>query len=133
MLSIRELRLLTELARRADRIMTREELFRLVWGREMRARRPVGRCLRAQAAGEARGGAARAGRSSTPTSGSATGWRPSVAQLATAGSHLVNTCRRAGAETLPDTEMNKETQVRTQSIGAVALTLAAALVIAACG
>ncbi len=36
MLSIRELRLLTELARRADRIMAREELFRLVWGKEMR-------------------------------------------------------------------------------------------------
>jgi DNA-binding response OmpR family regulator len=36
MLSIRELRLLTELARRADRIMAREELFGLVWGREMR-------------------------------------------------------------------------------------------------
>ncbi len=35
-LSIRELRLLTELARRADRIMPREELFQLVWGREMR-------------------------------------------------------------------------------------------------
>ena len=32
MLSIRELRLLTELARRADRIMAREELFLLVWG-----------------------------------------------------------------------------------------------------
>jgi DNA-binding response OmpR family regulator len=38
MLSIREQRLLTELARRADRIVTREELFRLVWGREMRVR-----------------------------------------------------------------------------------------------
>jgi DNA-binding response OmpR family regulator len=37
MLSIRELRLLTELARRADRIMSREELFNLVWGRDMRA------------------------------------------------------------------------------------------------
>jgi DNA-binding response OmpR family regulator len=36
MLSIRELRLLTELARREDRIMARDELFRLVWGREMR-------------------------------------------------------------------------------------------------
>jgi len=36
-LSSRELRLLTELGRRADRIMPREELFRLVWGREMRA------------------------------------------------------------------------------------------------
>ena len=36
MLSIRELRMLTVLARRADRIMSREELFRLVWGREMR-------------------------------------------------------------------------------------------------
>jgi DNA-binding response OmpR family regulator len=37
MLSIRELRLLTELARRADRIVSREDLFALVWGREMRA------------------------------------------------------------------------------------------------
>jgi DNA-binding response OmpR family regulator len=37
MLSIRELRLLTELARREDRIMAREDLFRLVWGKEMRA------------------------------------------------------------------------------------------------
>jgi DNA-binding response OmpR family regulator len=36
MLSIRELRLLTELARRADRIVAREDLFRLAWGREMR-------------------------------------------------------------------------------------------------
>ncbi|HWF36156.1 MAG TPA: response regulator transcription factor [Solirubrobacteraceae bacterium] len=35
MLSLREFRLLTELARRADRIMAREELFRLVWGRDM--------------------------------------------------------------------------------------------------
>jgi DNA-binding response OmpR family regulator len=35
-LSIRELRLLTELARRVDRIMSREELFLLVWGRDMR-------------------------------------------------------------------------------------------------
>src|ERR1700761_3095830 len=34
---IRELRRLPELGRRADRIMPREELFRLVWGREMRA------------------------------------------------------------------------------------------------
>src|ERR1700748_1332493 len=40
-LSIRELRLLTELGRRADRIMPREELFRLVWGREMRAGDPA--------------------------------------------------------------------------------------------
>lgn len=35
-LSIRELRLLTELARRADRIVSRDELFELVWCREMR-------------------------------------------------------------------------------------------------
>jgi DNA-binding response OmpR family regulator len=34
--SVRELRLLTELARRADRIVSREELFSLVWGREMK-------------------------------------------------------------------------------------------------
>ena len=38
MLSIRELRLLTELARREDRIVTREELYRLVWDHEMRVR-----------------------------------------------------------------------------------------------
>ena len=38
MLSIRELRLFTELAaRRADRILSRDELFSLVWGRDMRA------------------------------------------------------------------------------------------------
>ena len=36
MLSIRELQLLVELARAPDRIMEREELFRLAWGREMR-------------------------------------------------------------------------------------------------
>ena len=35
-MSIRELRLLTELARRLDRIVSREELFLLVWGRTMR-------------------------------------------------------------------------------------------------
>jgi DNA-binding response OmpR family regulator len=35
-LSIRELRLLTELARRADHIVSRDELFDLVWGRPMR-------------------------------------------------------------------------------------------------
>jgi DNA-binding response OmpR family regulator len=35
-LSVRELNLLTELARRADRIVSREDLFRLVWNREMR-------------------------------------------------------------------------------------------------
>ena len=38
MLSIRELRLLTELARRADHIVGRADLFALVWGREMRPR-----------------------------------------------------------------------------------------------
>jgi len=38
MLSIRELRLLTELARRADHIIAREDLFALVWGRAMRPR-----------------------------------------------------------------------------------------------
>jgi DNA-binding response OmpR family regulator len=36
-LSFRELRVLTELARRADRIVSREELFGLVWERQMRA------------------------------------------------------------------------------------------------
>jgi DNA-binding response OmpR family regulator len=38
MLSIRELRLLTELARRADHIVAREDLFELVWGKPMRPR-----------------------------------------------------------------------------------------------
>jgi DNA-binding response OmpR family regulator len=36
-LSIREVRLLTELARRLDRIVSREDLFLLVWGRAMRS------------------------------------------------------------------------------------------------
>jgi DNA-binding response OmpR family regulator len=35
-LSLRELRLLTELARHADRIVGREQLFELVWERPMR-------------------------------------------------------------------------------------------------
>jgi DNA-binding response OmpR family regulator len=35
-LSDHELRLLTELARRADRIVGREQLFNLAWGRELR-------------------------------------------------------------------------------------------------
>jgi DNA-binding response OmpR family regulator len=38
MLSTRELLLLTELARREDQVVTREDLFALVWGKEMRAR-----------------------------------------------------------------------------------------------
>ena len=80
MLSIRELRLLTELARRADRIMAREELFRLVWGREMRAGdRSVDvyvRKLRVKLEAALPDWA-----SSTPTSGSATGWRPSPSSL----------------------------------------------------
>ena len=79
MLSIRELRLLTELARRADRIVTREELFRLVWGREMRVRdRSVDvyvRKLRAKPGARR----CRTGRSSTPTSVSGTGWQLTAA------------------------------------------------------
>jgi DNA-binding response OmpR family regulator len=35
-LSVTELSLLTELAKRADRVLGREELFQLVWKREMR-------------------------------------------------------------------------------------------------
>lgn len=37
MLSLVELRVLTELARRADRIVSRDELSARVWGRELRA------------------------------------------------------------------------------------------------
>ncbi|HTX30611.1 MAG TPA: winged helix-turn-helix domain-containing protein [Solirubrobacteraceae bacterium] len=36
MLSVKELNLLTELAKRADRVVGREELFRLAWRRDMR-------------------------------------------------------------------------------------------------
>jgi DNA-binding response OmpR family regulator len=36
MLSVKELNLLTELAKHADRVIGREELFRLAWKREMR-------------------------------------------------------------------------------------------------
>jgi DNA-binding response OmpR family regulator len=38
MLSTRELRLLTELARQEDHIVSREDLFTLVWERPMRSR-----------------------------------------------------------------------------------------------
>lgn len=35
-LSVQELSVVVELARRADEVVPREELFRLAWGREMR-------------------------------------------------------------------------------------------------
>jgi DNA-binding response OmpR family regulator len=35
-LTVRELQVLTEFAHNAERVMTREELFRAVWGREYR-------------------------------------------------------------------------------------------------
>jgi DNA-binding response OmpR family regulator len=101
MLSIRELRLLTELARRADRIVTREELFRLVWGREMRVRdRSVDvyvRKLRVKLE------AALPGWSFIHTH-FGLGYRLAAdrRQLVTASSQLINTRRDPGPETLPD-------------------------------
>jgi DNA-binding response OmpR family regulator len=101
MLSIRELRLLTELARRADRIVTREELFRLVWGREMRVRdRSVDvyvRKLRVKLE------AALPDWSFIHTH-FGLGYRLAAdsRQVVTAGSQLINTMRQAGAETLTD-------------------------------
>ena len=101
MLSIRELRLLTELARRADRIVTREELFRLVWGREMRVRdRSVDvyvRKLRVKLE------AALPGWSFIHTH-FGLGYRLAAdsRQVITAGSQLINTMRPPGTETLPD-------------------------------
>ncbi|HEX3974877.1 MAG TPA: response regulator transcription factor [Solirubrobacteraceae bacterium] len=101
MLSIRELRLLTELARRADRIVTREELFRLVWGREMRVRdRSVDvyvRKLRVKLE------AALPGWSFIHTH-FGLGYRLAAdsRQLITAGSQLINTMRQPATETLPD-------------------------------
>jgi DNA-binding response OmpR family regulator len=101
MLSIRELRLLTELARRADRIVTREELFRLVWGREMRVRdRSVDvyvRKLRVKLE------AALPGWSFIHTH-FGLGYRIAAdrRQLVTATSQLNNTRRDPGPETLPD-------------------------------
>ena len=101
MLSIRELRLLTELARRADRIVTREELFRLVWGREMRVRdRSVDvyvRKLRVKLE------AALPGWSFIHTH-FGLGYRlaADARQVATVGSQLINTMRQPGTETLPD-------------------------------
>jgi DNA-binding response OmpR family regulator len=100
MLSIRELRLLTELARRADRIVTREELFRLVWGREMRIRdRSVDvyvRKLRVKLE------AALPDWSFIHTH-FGLGYRLAAdrRQLATTSSHLVNTSSGDGAQTLP--------------------------------
>jgi DNA-binding response OmpR family regulator len=101
MLSVRELRLLTELARRADRIVTREELFRLVWGREMRVRdRSVDvyvRKLRVKLE------AALPGWSFIHTH-FGLGYRlaADARQVITAGSQLINTMRQPGTETLPD-------------------------------
>jgi DNA-binding response OmpR family regulator len=100
MLSIRELRLLTELARREDRIVTREELFRLVWGREMRVRdRSVDvyvRKLRVKLE------AALPGWSFIHTH-FGLGYRLAAdpRQVITAGSQLINTNGQPGAETLP--------------------------------
>jgi DNA-binding response OmpR family regulator len=101
MLSIRELRLLTELARRADRIVTREELFRLVWGREMRVRdRSVDvyvRKLRVKLE------AALPDWSFIHTH-FGLGYRLAAdpRQVVTAGSQLINTVRRQPPETLSD-------------------------------
>jgi DNA-binding response OmpR family regulator len=100
MLSIRELRLLTELARREDRIVTREELFGLVWGREMRARdRSVDvyvRKLRVKLE------AALPAWSFIHTH-FGLGYRLAAdrRQLITAGSQLINTPGPAGTQTLP--------------------------------
>jgi DNA-binding response OmpR family regulator len=100
MLSIRELRLLTELARRADRIVTREELFRLVWGREMRVRdRSVDvyvRKLRVKLE------AALPAWSFIHTH-FGLGYRLAAdpRHLTTSGSHVVNTTHGPGAQTLP--------------------------------
>ena len=100
-LSIRELRLLTELGRRADRIMPREELFRLVWGREMRAGdRSVDvyvRKLRVKLE------AALPDWSFIHTH-FGLGYRLAAdrRQVVTAGSQLINTMRDQGPETLPD-------------------------------
>ncbi len=101
MLSIRELRLLTELARRADRIVTREELFRLVWGREMRVRdRSVDvyvRKLRVKLE------AALPGWSFIHTH-FGLGYRLAAdsRRVVTRGSQLINTMRNPEPETLPD-------------------------------
>jgi DNA-binding response OmpR family regulator len=101
MLSIRELRLLTELARRADRIVTREELFRLVWGREMRVRdRSVDvyvRKLRVKLE-------AALPEWSFIHTHFGLGYRLAAdsRQVVTAGSQLINTMRRSGPETLTD-------------------------------
>lgn len=100
MLSIREMRLLTELARRADRIVAREELFRLVWGREMRVRdRSVDVYVR---------------KLRVKLEAALPDWRfihthfglgyrlaADRRQLTTAGSQLINTSQVDGAQTLP--------------------------------
>jgi DNA-binding response OmpR family regulator len=101
MLSIRELRLLTELARRADRIVTRDELFRLVWGREMRVRdRSVDvyvRKLRVKLE-------AALPEWSFIHTHFGLGYRLAAdsRQVVTAGSQLINTMRQSGPETLTD-------------------------------
>lgn len=105
MLSIRELRLLTELARRADLIVSREELFGLVWGREMR--------LRASASG---------------TDGRRSAGHPTATGLL----QLINTGGRVGAQTLPG-QRRRHVIVQTRRVGAVAASLLASVAVAACG
>ncbi len=54
-LTMRELDLLTALVEREGRIVSREELYRTVWGRALPQVRPLGGRLRGQAAPQARG------------------------------------------------------------------------------
>ena len=74
-LTVRELQLLTELAHNAERVMTREELYRDGLGPLLQEERSLRRRLRRPAAGEARAGRCPGGGSSTPTPASATGSR----------------------------------------------------------
>ena len=132
MLSIRELRLLTELARRADRIMAREELFRLVWGREMRpGDRSVDVYVR---------------KLRVKLEEALPGWRfihthfgfgyrlaaEHEHKPAPAVHNRLTTGAPAGADT-DGAHLMKETILRKRQITATAVAIAAALVVAACG
>ncbi len=82
-LSVREFELLVALARARGPIVGREDLYRSVWGGELRARRPLGRRVREQAPQQARGGASGPAASSTPTPASATASSPSLHKMFT--------------------------------------------------
>src|SRR4051812_10868371 len=91
-LSVRELDLLSALARRQGRVVPRQELYETVWGSPLRADdRSVD--ATSTSSGPSWAARCRAGTSSTPTSGSATGSSRSLHRRFTTRPHGRNRVR----------------------------------------